>query len=276
MPKNLSHFSAKFVKTHFVDEKYHEYHPQLIHCHKDRLELFYVIKGCGHYVVGDREYFVEPGSLVICNAGVLHGESPFQQHAMQSYCGVLRDVFVPDLPPNNLIDNMQKPVLFFSSDKGAIEHILLALHELDSLTPAGSETCDLLANALLNVVYLKMQNRQLSNEWIERNNEGLIQQILTYLNEHYMESLSLQQMADVFHMSYYYLSHIFKANTGLSPMKYVLHRKIGEAQNLLMNTNMQVGEIGEDLGFNDNCHFSSVFKNRIGISPLQQRQYFQQ
>jgi AraC-like DNA-binding protein len=276
MPKNLPHLSAKFVKTHFVDEKYHEHHPQLIHCHKDVLELFYVIKGCGNYVVGDRKYFVEPGSLVICNAGVLHGEPPFQQHVMQSYCGVLRDVSVPNLPPNNLIDNMQKPVLFFSSDKAPIEHILLALHELDSPTSAAYEICDLLANALLNVVYLKMQKRQLSNEWIRENNEELIQQIITYLNEHYMEPLSLQHLGDVFHMSYYHLSHIFKANTGLSPIKYVLHRKIGEAQNLLMNTNMQIGEIGEDLGFNDNCHFSSIFKKRIGVSPLQYRQHFQQ
>ncbi|MGN1030624.1 MAG: helix-turn-helix domain-containing protein, partial [Butyricicoccaceae bacterium] len=69
---------------------------------------------------------------------------------------------------------------------------------------------------------------------------------------------------------------IFKAATGLSPMKYVAQRRIGEAQNLLMNTNISIGEIGERLGFSDSCHFSSTFKRYIGVTPTQYRNHFHQ
>ena len=63
---------------------------------------------------------------------------------------------------------------------------------------------------------------------------------MLYLDEHYMEPIQLQSLGERFHISQFYLSHIFKAETGLSPMKYVMHRRIGQSQNLLMNTDMPV------------------------------------
>lgn len=89
-----------------------------------------------------------------------------------------------------------------------------------------------------------------------------------------MEPLTLEELGETFNISHYYLSHLFKTETGLSPMKYIVHRKIGEAQNLLMNTDMLIGQICEVTGFSDSCHFSSMFKKYIGVTPTQYRQHF--
>lgn len=272
MTKNVPTLTAQFAGTHFVDEKYHQQHSQLIHRHDDVLELLYVMQGTGSYIVRDHAYPLQPGNLVVCNAGILHGEPPNQKHTMQSYCCVLRGLTVPGLPPNTLMDHSYNPVLYFSSDKPAAEHILMALREL-SQDYAGIH--NMLANALLNMVYIKLQKRQRSNDLTRQNSEELIQNITAYLDEHFTEPVSLPELGSRFHMSHYYLSHVFKSETGLSPMKYVLHRKIGEAQNLLMNTTQPLGEIGERLGFSDSCHFSSMFKKYIGITPSKYRQHFQ-
>ena len=90
-----------------------------------------------------------------------------------------------------------------------------------------------------------------------------------------MESLQLPELGERFHISHYYLSRLFKAETGLSPMKYVMYRKIGESQNLLMNTELPIGTISDRMGFLDNCHFSTTFKKYIGLTPTQYRQHFQ-
>lgn len=266
---------ATFVTTHFVDEKYHQQHPQLIHRHDNVIELLYITRGPGSYRVGDYNYLIQPGNLVICNANVLHGEPPFQDHSLQSYCCVLTDLQLPNLPANTLMENSHYPVLFFSQDKMHIENMMQTMHSLNEQSKEYHQVCNLLANALLNMVYIKLQKRQQPTEFNHKSNEDFIQNITQYLDKHYMEAISLQNLGNIFHISHYYLSHIFKIETGISPMKYVMYRRIGEAQNMLMNTDKTIGTISETLGFGDNCHFSSMFKKYVGITPTQYRKHFQ-
>lgn len=267
--------TAKFVNTHFVDEQYHQQHSQLVHRHRDVLELFYVMKGEGRYIVGNREYAIQPGSLVICNADILHGEALFQEHAMQSYCCVLRDVYIPNMPPNTLMAPTHTPILQLTMYKQPVEHMLLALHALTTQSLEDRHICEMLANAVLEIVYKDLLNSAITNDPIKQKTEELIRNITEYLDEHFMENVSLQQLGNIFHMSHYYLAHVFKTETGLSPMKYVMHRKIGEIQSLLMNTDMLISEIGETLGFSDHCHLCSAFKKYIGVTPSQYRKHFQ-
>ncbi len=103
--------------------------------------------------------------------------------------------------------------------------------------------------------------------------------VIKYLETYYKEAITLSDLGNKFHVSHYYLSHIFKEQTGYSPMKYVAQLKIGEAQKLLMNTDKSIGSISEELGFNDNSHFNVMFKNIPGcrrqntVSTLRTRQY---
>lgn len=267
--------TAQFVHLHFVDAKYHEQHSQLLHKHDDVLELFYVMKGEGQYLVAGKKYFVRSGNLVICNAGVMHGEEPFRRHNMESYCCVLQGVALCGMQPNTLSGAENNPVLYFLEDRDVVEHILLALYALDQHSAAYQAASGQLANALLGMVYEKLYRRQQPNGLVEKNTEEFIQNIMQYLDTHFIEPLQLQELGMRFHISPFYLAHIFKAETGISMMKYVMCRKIGESQNLLMNTQIPIGVISEKLGFSDHCHFSTTFKKYIGITPTQYRHHFQ-
>lgn len=271
---NSAVLEGQFVHLHFVDEKYHEQHSQLLHKHDDALELFYVMKGEGQYIVAGKKYFVQSGNLVICNAGIMHGEEPFRRHNMESYCCVLQGVSLQGLAPNTLSKPEQNPVLYFSDDRAVVEHILLALYMLDRQDIDHKTALGQLANALLSIVYDKLHRRQQPNMIADKNTEEFIQNIMQYLDTHYIEPLQLHELGTRFHISPFYLAHIFKAETGISMMKYVMCRKIGESQNLLMNTSLPIGIISERLGFNDHCHFSTTFKKYIGITPTQYRQHF--
>ena len=54
--------TAKFVHLHVVDERYHEQHSQLLHKHDDLLELFYVMKGEGQYIVAGKNILSVPAT----------------------------------------------------------------------------------------------------------------------------------------------------------------------------------------------------------------------
>ncbi len=281
MDKNT--ISARFVLSTHVDELYHQQHPQLIHMHDDMLELFYIMKGNGSYIVDGENYEVSHGSLVICNQSVLHGEpnnSKMQGAPLDSYCCALRDIRIPGLPMNSLTNNDCSPIVFFESDRWEIENIMTTLQELGQNKELYFETCNYLANALLNMVYIKMKNQTdevISEEHTDvlyKTRTEFIRNVTKYLDEHYMEPVTLQELGRTFHISHYHLSHLYKQETGLSPMRYVMHRRIGEAQNMLMNSEMQVSKISARVGFEDNCYFSSTFKKQVGLTPSEYRRYF--
>ena len=264
--------NTDFVELIYVDEEYHKNHSQLIHKHDDVLELFYIMSGSGQYTAAGRTYPVQRGSLVICNAGVMHGESPYWHNTMLSYCCVLRGLSIPGLPHNTLTDAARSPVCFFIDDRETVEYILLALHHQKCQPDVSPAVSHLLANALLNLVYAKL--RHLSDDADIKHNEEFLQNIATWLDQHYMEPVTLEELGRRFHISPSYLSHIFKTETGFSPMKYLLYRRIGESQRLLMNSELPVSSISDQLGFNDSSHFCRTFKKYIGLTPSAYRRHF--
>lgn len=274
MNYDMKALTATFVDTHYVDSDYHKKHSQLIHLHKDVIELLFIIEGTGTYIVDGRSYIVRPGSLIVCNAGILHGEAPNEQHSMVSYCCVLRDLRIPGLPENTLMENYLYPVLFFDEDMNDIAYTMRTLHSLHNRSAEYAMTCQMLANAILQMVSLKLHHREEYVIHKGKGDEDLIRNITEYLDQHFTEQISLPEMGEALHMSHFHLSHIYKTETGIPPMKYIVYRRIGEAQNLLMNTKLSIGEISDRLGFNDRAHFNSMFKKYVGLSPTQYRKNF--
>ena len=92
-----------------------------------------------------------------------------------------------------------------------------------------------------------------------------------FIDKNYKESIRLGDIAAATHTNAYYLSHLFKAEIGLSPMKYVILRRIGEAQNLLINTGMTITQIAAQVGYNNSNYFQNVFKSALGMTPGEYR-----
>lgn len=262
--------SANFVRLFYVNAEYHANYPMLVHKHEHFFEIIYVYKGSGSYRVGERMYDLRPGNVVICNANVLHGEDPFLKEEVITYCCAMDQLRLPGLEENCLIDDRRRPVLFFEPG-GSVEHMMIALHELQE---SNRTICTNLSNAIMETVYLALLEQKNEDNEINVKNDELVRNVTSYLDENYVEPLTLKELGDRFHMSHYYLAHIFKEETGLSPMKYVMHRKVGEVQNMLMNTEMAIQDIGEQMGFSSSCHLSSVFKKYVGISPMAYRRLY--
>jgi YesN/AraC family two-component response regulator len=98
-----------------------------------------------------------------------------------------------------------------------------------------------------------------------------VSDIVKFINEHYREKLQLHVIAEHFHISLYYLCHIFKEATGFTIIEYINQHRISEAQKLLKSTRLTVTTIAEEVGFDSSTHFGRVFKSVSGLSPLQYR-----
>ena len=93
-----------------------------------------------------------------------------------------------------------------------------------------------------------------------------INQIVSYINNHLKENLSLDHLADQFYLSKYYLSHQFKQFTGLSLYQFIMKKRLTIARNMLMQ-GKTVTEAYSDCGFNDYSNFLKAFKREFGEKP---------
>lgn len=98
-----------------------------------------------------------------------------------------------------------------------------------------------------------------------------LQDILSYLNEHYTESISLDALAERFFISKYYLSREFKKEFGTTIIQYVLMKKINYAKELLRYSNSSIEEIAQTCGIDDASYFNKVFRKLEGCTASEYR-----
>lgn len=105
----------------------------------------------------------------------------------------------------------------------------------------------------------------------ERPRNETVEQICAYLAANYQQKFSLTEVAARFYISPYYLSRLFRRVTGQSIVDYINSRRIEAAQKLLETTELSIGTVAEQTGFASAAHFRRVFRETMGMGPLQYR-----
>ena len=95
-----------------------------------------------------------------------------------------------------------------------------------------------------------------------------------YLLAHAAEEIDLEALASELGMSYSRFRNLFRKHTGSSPRKYQLDIRMNRAMELLRESERNVSEIAEVLGFSSVYYFSRLFKQRTGKTPVEFRREF--
>lgn len=98
-----------------------------------------------------------------------------------------------------------------------------------------------------------------------------LQAVKDYLDQHYDEKISLDNLASLFFINKFYLTRIFKEQFGVSVNSYVLQIRVTHAKQMLRFSDMSIEEIGIKCGIEDANYFSRMFKKVEGISPGEYR-----
>ncbi len=98
-----------------------------------------------------------------------------------------------------------------------------------------------------------------------------LKRVLTYIDEHICEPITLATLARVAGLSKMYFAAQFRTATGCRPHECILRKRIEGAQQLLLETSESLASIALAVGFQSQAHFSTVFKRFAGLSPNQWR-----
>lgn len=256
-------------------DAHHSIHTRMLHAHEDLLEILFVRSGKSVYVVDGEQFPIKEGDIIICNAGILHDEVTEKSENLNTYCVSLTNVKVEDLPDNFLCDANVNPVISCGEYKEMMEQLYANVYELvASDKPGVEEVCDYLARAILRLAYQIVQEQSALAPGKDSSSAILGRQIKQYIDTHYDEDLDLDDLANMFHLSPTHVSHVFKKAIGYSPIQYMLRRRLGEAQNLLIHTDYSITAIASMVGYDNPSHFTNMFVKNVKMSPGEYRKNY--
>lgn len=249
--------------------------PRIMHNHSDIVEIILVRKGSGVYILDNKRYPIKKGDIIICNSNVLHDEMPEYNDNLSIYCCSITNIKIPGLPDNCLIDNTAKAIFGANHHFENINNLMYMIFNfLSNNVPGCEETCHHLMMSLLSMV-LNIQSNQESNQYYDKTNQYMLYlQIRDYIDIHYDDEITLTSLSSALNLSAYYICHVFKNITGYSPMQYMLRRRIGEAQTLLINSKYSITKVASLVGYGNPNYFNIIFTKKIGVSPSQYRKTY--
>ncbi|MDF2938134.1 MAG: AraC family transcriptional regulator [Paenibacillaceae bacterium] len=104
--------------------------------------------------------------------------------------------------------------------------------------------------------------------------EGPVDKVKGFIESHYAESFSLQELADYAAMSRSYMAKLFKEKTGQTIWSYCVNVRMRKARELLLTTTLKSYEIGLQVGYENSIHFSRIFKQYHGMNPMEYKEKF--
>lgn len=279
-PSFLPEKRPKLLSVSYIPQQFNKLHPRMLHQHTDAFELLFITGGEGYYYLDTTYYQIQKGDLVFCNSGVLHDELPKKNKDLSFYALRLTGSAFRNLPDNHLIAAGMCPVVSLKERFDVLEGLFKVLYEHADGAHHMEEFCENLMLSILTLVISDVYDNGTEKITLDGQTRlkgmELIYQIKQYIDGNYHNDLSLEELGNIFHLSPYYLSHIFKDAFQLPPMQYLYRRRIGEAQSLLTTTEDSITEIASQVGFGNSNYFTIQFKKYVGLTPSTYRRIYAQ
>jgi two-component system response regulator YesN len=160
---------------------------------------------------------------------------------------------------------------------GKMFALRLHMGEETEATREFEERCGLCSSADKLFGYLwSFQRRQLSIASERRKSENIrpIRVAKQYMNRHFGEQISLDDICGATGFSASYFSTMFKKETGEGVLKYLTRVRIEKSKSLLQDTALSVEEICNQVGYSDLKHFTITFKKATSLNPAQYRRLY--
>jgi len=265
--KNLS-FQLESITKSKYDSDWHS----TLHTHPFT-ELFYVVDGKGEFNIQGQRFPVKANDFVIINPQVEHTELSSPDEPLEYIVLGIRGLSFSNLTP---VSEGGHPFSFFNL-RDEQKDILRYLNAMVQEATSQQMSYELVCHNLLEILLIKILRHQHFDLEVGKQSKATkdISFIKHYLETYYHESIQLEDLASMTHLSRFYISHSFKKEIGMSPMEYLIDIRIKESKILLRTTNYSISQVADIVGFTTPTYFSKQFRKSTGISPTDYREQFQ-
>ena len=235
------------------------------HTH-NHLELFYIVDGKGQFLIQDQLYPVKPNNLVIINPNVTHTEVSLNAQPLEYIVLGIEGIELATSENSNgqfsILDHFEGVEI-----SGCLRNIL---REMEQKNTGYEDVCQ----AYMEILIVRLIRSTSFSVTSTASGPLVSRQCATirrYIDNHYKEQLDLDTLAKEAHVNKYYMAHAFKREYGISPISYLIQRRIEESRYLLRETDLSLSQIARLLGFSSASYFSQSFRRAEGTTPMEYR-----
>lgn len=227
-------------------------------------ELFYIVGGDGQFRIEDKLYPVQANQMIIVNPNVIHTEVSYEAHPLEY---IVLGIEGLELSMSDTLESRFRLV-----DCRGGSDILTCLRHILQETQAAQPGYETICQAYMEILILRlMRTTRFSVTPGSPSASNQCAAVRHYIDTHYKENLTLEVLAQQAHLNKFYLAHAFKEEFGMSPIHYMITRRVEESRYLLRETDMSMSQIARVLGFSSASYFSQSFRRAEGLSPMEYR-----
>ncbi len=249
-----------------------------IHQH-DFTELAIIFKGRAKHIINDHENTIKAGDVFVVKGNTSHGYEDTRELVICNIIYQEKDTYnFKKLPGFQTLFVLEPSFRIKYNYESMLNLNHKELEYLDDITDimlkeykTKMKGHDNRIKAYFNslIIYLSHKYTQ-SNTRVSKKLLKL-GETLAYMEKHYLDDITLEELAKKASLSRRHFSRIFKEHYNTSPINYIIQLRINHSCSLLIETDKNITEIAIESGFNDSNYFSRKFKNIMGISPTEYR-----
>ncbi len=255
-----------------------------LHNHSDFSELVIVLNGNATHVLNTEASFIKKGNVFVIDGATAHA---YKDPHDFKICNIMyRPEMLRAAGPDLRTSKGFQALFFLEPFYRNIQHYESKLN----LSISSLEYVSSLISAMIEEYENKLQGYQtmLSSRFMElvvflsrqyeKQEQGLqsnlmhLANAISYIEDHFLESLALEEVAAKSGISVRHLNRIFQSYYQTTPFSYLQRLRLEHACALLKKTNLAITKISYESGFNDSNYFTRQFTKIYGMSPKAYRQ----
>lgn len=250
----------------------------------DEFEFGYISRGSMLYKTDRHEFMLHEGDGIFINSGVLHYLHPLEPFAktglrsqffdktfLAGSSGSIFDIkYVAPVQEQKLLD----AVPLYRSDAGSCTFLKKML-ECEKIGMERKTYFELRLRSLFSELWETIYSWAMEKKDVEGSynpvEDERIKKLLTYIQEHYNEKLTVAQLGREVHVSERECYRLFQNILGITPGEFIISLRLQRAQELLRFSDKSILEIALETGFGTSSYFCKVFREHHHITPNQYR-----
>lgn len=265
LPQSMRNFSMKHAfcrHLHITDIGFYPnatYHNRVRKKGCKQFVLIYCVKGSGWYILDNHRYEVNANQFFI-----------LPEHRHHQYAADINNpwsiywVHFTGLEARFYYDYLDRKKDGPLNTAPSSRRLLLFDDIMDHLELMNNEDNLIYSNSHLHAFLSSFKESYVQKRHSENQQ---IQQCINHMKENLHRNFALSELADYVHLSVPHFSALFKEKTKYSPLSLFTSLKIQKACHLLQDSGYNIKTIASQLGYDDQYHFSRVFKKIMGVSP---------
>lgn len=257
----------------WIEHRYTANSYKLPYHFENRYQVVFLLGGKILYQVGDKEYEVSKGGMIVLNTLEEHTlkvlEYPYERYVI----GIRPDFFQHEVKyPEVIAVFIKRPADFshlLTVTEPVWKYLYEVIQEMEREYLAKKKYWEMYVGANLRRMFITIFRECADAMSMVKLGNGITvaYNVMNYLNHHFTQELNIDSIAAALFLNRDYISHVFKEETGYSIMAYVISLRVNRAKLLLTQTDRSVTDIAMACGYTDFTYFSKQFKKHTNMSP---------